>query len=66
MNIIVISIVIFIISFLWALFSMKDMRFADELYVLLKKKRSMRGTILFFKNKIIHFHSSNSSFSSSK
>ena len=65
MIIVVISLVIFLISFVWALNSMKDMHFADELYKTFQKKRSIKGTILFFKNKIIHYHSSKSSFSSS-
>lgn len=37
-----------------ALFSMKDFKTASELKKLIKR-RSLKGTILFFKNKIVHY-----------
>jgi len=66
----IIIVIIFIVSFVLSLLSMKDLGFAEELKKILDRKR-IRGTIVFFKNKIIHYpakrdHSSKSSFSSSK
>lgn len=57
-------VIILFFSFILALLSMKDLGFADELRKILDRKK-IRGTIVFFKNKIIHY-SSKSSFSSSK
>lgn len=57
--------ILFIIAFVLALFSMKDLRYGQVMQKILTKK-TIRGTILFMKKKIIHFHSSKSSFSSFK
>ena len=51
------------VAFLLAVRSMKDVGFARELGKTIQK-RKMKGTIVFFKNKIVHYSSSKSSSSS--
>lgn len=63
MNIVIIGILILALSFVFAVWSMKDMRYGEEIKKLLAQK-TIKGAILFFKNKIVHYHSSKSSFSS--
>ena len=53
-------IILFIISFVFALRSMKDLAFSKELEEVLKKN-SMKGVIVFFKDKIVHYSSKSSS-----
>jgi len=55
MSFLLIILTILVLSFILALFSMKDLGFAEELKRMLDRKK-IRGTIVFFKNKIIHFH----------
>lgn len=51
-----ILIIIFILSlaFIAALFSMNDFKTAAALKKIIKR-RNLKGTILFFKNKIVHY-----------
>lgn len=60
-----IFVIILILSFLLALRSMKDFQIPQEIkHFLLTKK--IKGTIIFFKNKIVHYrHSSSTSSASS-
>jgi hypothetical protein len=44
------------ISFILALLSMKDLGFPDELKKILNRKK-IKGAVVFFKNKIIHYQS---------
>lgn len=64
MNLFLTIFVIFIISFIFALFSMRDLGFDKEIKKILTRKK-IKGTVIFLKNKIIHY-SSNSSSSFSK
>jgi len=57
---IIIIAVIVGISFGFALRSMKDLGFSQELEKAIKKGK-MKGTIVFFKNKIVHYSSESSS-----
>lgn len=57
--------ILLFVSFVVALISMQDAEGMEELRRLLKK-RKIRGTILFLKDKVVHFHSSKSSLSSLK
>jgi ABC-type transport system involved in multi-copper enzyme maturation permease subunit len=74
MSFLIIILIILIFSFILSFLSMRDLGFAEELKKILDRKR-IRGTIIFFKNRIIHYHgkhgkqinhSSNSSLSSSR
>lgn len=58
-----IFIIIFILSFFIALWSMKDFKLPSEFKNFLLT-RKIKGTIVFLKDKIIHFHHHSSSFSS--
>jgi len=58
-----IFILLFLISFLWALWSMRDFGLPKEILNLINRLK-LRGTILFLKKKVIHY-SSSSKFSSS-
>lgn len=60
MNIYLIVGIIFIISLILAIRSMKDFGIPKELKVWLNGKR-IKGTIVFFKDKIKHYSSSSSS-----
>lgn len=53
-------IIIIIVSFLLALRSMKDFSMPVEIERMLKNNK-IKGTIVFFKNKIKHYSSSSSS-----
>lgn len=65
-NLVLVISVIFILSFILSLLSMKDLDFADELKKVLEKEK-IKGVLVFFRNKIIHYHRySSSSESSSK
>lgn len=63
MNFFLIILAIFVISFILALISMKDLGFGEEVRKFLKR-RKIRGTIIFFKDKINHYSSKKSSYSS--
>ena len=54
MKILLISGIILVIAFILALRSMKDFDFSQEIEKLLHQ-RKMKGTIVFFKDKIEHF-----------
>ena len=54
---------IFLISFILALWSMSDFNLPKEIFRLIDQKR-IKGTIIFLKNKIIHYSISSSSKSS--
>ncbi len=51
---------IFIVSFLLALGSMKDFHAPSEIMRMISMKK-VRGSIVFFKNKVQHYSSSSSS-----
>ncbi|MDH7476271.1 MAG: hypothetical protein QHH09_02245 [Microgenomates group bacterium] len=57
--------IIFIISFLVTLKSMNDFQLPKEISSIINKNKTIKGTILFFKNKIMHYSSMSSSGSSS-
>lgn len=61
-DIILPTLVLFLISLLLALFSMRDLDFAAQIRALIQR-RHMRGAIVFFDDGITHFehHSSSSS-----
>lgn len=63
MGLLLTVLIVLVVSFILALFSMRDWQFVDELKRILKKKK-IKGAIVFFKNKTVHY-SSKSSFSSS-
>lgn len=48
-------VIIVTMSFVLALRSMKDLKFSKEIEKILHKKK-IKGTIVFFKDKIQHFH----------
>ncbi len=54
MDIILVSLVLFLISFLLALRSMRDFRLPAELQHMLNA-RKVKGTIVFLRNKIVHY-----------
>lgn len=56
---------ILIVSVILAWRSMKDLGFADDVRKLLFKKK-MKGSIVFFEDKVVHYSSNSSSASSSK
>ncbi len=56
---------IFIVSFLLALGSMKDFHAPNEIMRMISMKK-VRGSIVFFKDKVNHYSSSSSSTSTSK
>jgi len=60
---ILIFFIIFLISFLLAFWSMRDFDLPKEISNFINRSK-IRGTIVFFKNKIIHYSSSSKSFSS--
>jgi len=60
MNIYLISILLFLVSFSLAIWSMRDFSIPTEISKLLKIKR-LKGTIVFFRDKIEHYSSSSSS-----
>jgi hypothetical protein len=60
MEIIYTIILLLIGAFLLAFRSMKDIGFSRELEQTIKK-RKMKGTIVFFKDKIVHYSSKSSS-----
>ncbi len=51
--------VILVISFVWALVSMKDMGVPEEIAKLINVRR-IKGTIVFFKDKKVKHYSSSS------
>lgn len=55
----VIFIGIFIVSFLWAWYSMRDFRMPKQIEQVLPKKK--QGRIFFLKDKVEHYSSSESS-----
>ncbi len=61
---IVVSGIIFVISFGLALRSMKDLKFGDEIEKMFKQ-RKIKGSIVFFQDKVEHYSSKSSSSSSS-
>lgn len=61
---IIILIAIFILSFILALRSMKDLNAPQEVKGLMKKNK-VKGSIMFFKDNIKHYSSVSSSLSSS-
>lgn len=63
MGIIAISLIILVISFLFALRSMKDTRFGEELEKLFQRKK-IKGSIVFFEDKVEHYHHQSSKSSS--
>lgn len=54
MNIAVVFLLIFVISLIMAIVSMGDIHFADQVRKNIQK-RKIKGTIVFFKDKITHF-----------
>lgn len=54
---------ILLISFVWALFSMRDLAVPDEIAKLLRVRR-IKGSIVFFKDRKVKHYSSSSSRSS--
>lgn len=48
---------ILVVSFLLALYSMKDLQIPSEIQKLLSR-RKIKGTIVFLKNKVKHYSSS--------
>ncbi len=63
MGIIAISFVILVISFLFALRSMKDTSFGEELEKLFQRKK-IKGSIVFFEDKVAHYQDQSSKSSS--
>ncbi len=57
-------IILFVISFVWAVRSMGDVRVPKEISELIAR-RKVRGKIVFFKGKVKHYSSSSSSSSRS-
>lgn len=51
---------IFVISFVLAFFSMKDFNFEKKFISFLRKKK-IKGSIIFLKDKILHYSSNSSS-----
>lgn len=58
-----IFIIIFLISFIWALFSMRDFQIPKEIEKMISSKK-IKGKIIFLKNKILFYKSYSSSSSS--
>lgn len=54
MDITVILTILLIISFFLALRSMKDLKFSDEIGKVIRKSK-IKGTIVFFKDKVRHY-----------
>ncbi|NTU73367.1 hypothetical protein HGB07_04330 [Candidatus Roizmanbacteria bacterium] len=57
---ILIFILLIIVAFALALHSMKDLNVPPEIAKLIRSKK-VRGTIVFFKNKVHHYSSSSTS-----
>lgn len=49
--------ILFLVSFLLALYSMKDFQVPSEIQKLISR-RKVKGTIIFLKNKVKHYSSS--------
>ncbi|QQS43365.1 hypothetical protein IPM65_04360 [Candidatus Roizmanbacteria bacterium] len=60
MTILIILAVLFLISFILAWISMKDFHIPKEIRKMISM-RKMKGSIVFFKNKVEHYSSSSSS-----
>lgn len=65
MGIIIVAVLIAIISFIMALFSIKDLHFGSEMEKIFQR-RKIKGSIVFYKDKITHYSSKSSSSSSSR
>ncbi|MBP9816232.1 hypothetical protein KBD09_03305 [Candidatus Woesebacteria bacterium] len=63
MGIIAISCIILVISFILALRSMKDLKFGEELEKIFQRKK-IKGTIVFFEDKVTHYDHQSSKSSS--
>ena len=63
--VIITFITLFIVSFIAALRSMKDFSVPREVNTVLNSKQ-LRGTIVFFKDKVMHYSSESSSASRSE
>ncbi len=63
MGIIAISGIILAISFILALRSMKDLKFGEELEKIFQRKK-IKGTIVFFEDKVTHYEPQSSKSSS--
>ena len=55
--------IIFVLSLIMAIYSMRDFDVPDSVKKLISRKNA-KGTIVFLKKKIIHYSSGSSSFSS--
>lgn len=60
MSFLIITIILLIISFFLSLFSIKDFSFGSKIIKILRQ-RTIKGTILFSKGKVIHYSSKLSS-----
>ena len=58
--IIIVVVTLVMVSFILAIFSMKDFHIPPEIAKILTMKK-IRGTIVFFKDKVEHYSSSSSS-----
>lgn len=65
MSFLTIILIIFLISFLLALFSLREMDFNKKVFEMVRRKK-IKGSIIFSKNKIIHYSKFSSSSVSSK
>lgn len=63
-NILVISALILVISFLFALRSMTDLTFGEELEKFFQRKK-IKGSIVFFEDKVTHYNHDHQSSNSS-